>query len=338
MPLKAKDIAEMLGVSAATVSLVLNNKPGVGERRRQEIIQKIKELDCGFMLKDSHVNNGTIGFVVYKRNGQIIDESPFFTYILEGINHSISKYGYNLNFIYLNKNMPKEEQEQLLWAGNCKGLILFAVEMQYDDLQLFKDSGLPFVVLDNSFQENDVDAVAINNVQGTAKAIAHLCDMGHEEIGYIRSRVRINSFEERYNTFKQQLKKYGLGFKKEYLVDVGYSESEVMQDVKAYLADSGSVPTAFFAENDFIGCNAVRAIQEAGYRVPEDMSVIGFDDRPICTVIKPSLTTVNVPKDIFGPTAVDLLISKIEKNREQSLKVEVGTNLIRRESVKLLEK
>lgn len=78
MALRAKDIAEMLGVSTATVSLVLNNKPGVGEKRRQEIIQKIKEMDCGYMLKEQRINNGSIGFVVYKREGSIVDESPFF--------------------------------------------------------------------------------------------------------------------------------------------------------------------------------------------------------------------------------------------------------------------
>lgn len=77
MALRAKDIAEMLGVSTATVSLVLNNKPGVGEKRRQEIIQKIKEMDCGYMLKEQRINNGSIGFVVYKREGSIVDESPF---------------------------------------------------------------------------------------------------------------------------------------------------------------------------------------------------------------------------------------------------------------------
>ena len=79
MALRAKDIAEMLGVSTATVSLVLNNKPGVGEKRRQEIIQKIKEMDCGYMLKEQRINNGSIGFVVYKREGSIVDGSllPF---------------------------------------------------------------------------------------------------------------------------------------------------------------------------------------------------------------------------------------------------------------------
>ena len=117
MALRAKDIAEMLGVSTATVSLVLNNKPGVGEKRRQEIIQKIKEMDCGYMLKEQRINNGSIGFVVYKREGSIVDESPFFTYILEGINNRINHYGYTLNFLYINKTMPRTEQEHQIKSG-----------------------------------------------------------------------------------------------------------------------------------------------------------------------------------------------------------------------------
>lgn len=336
MALKAKDIAEILGVSTATVSLVLNNKPGVGDKRRQEIIQKIKELDCGYMLKDQRVNKGAIGFVVYKREGSIIDESPFFTYILEGINNSINKHGYTLNFLYINKNMPRSEQEYQLNSGNYKGLVIFAVEMYYDDLQLFKDSQIPFVILDNSFQENDVDAVAINNVQGTSKAVAYLCEMGHQEIGYIRSKVKINSFEERYSAFKRKMKNMGRVFNKEYVIDVGYSEEDVKRDVKAYIQGAQRLPTAFFAENDLIGCNAIRAIQECGYKVPDHISMVGFDNRPISTLVEPKLATINVPKDIFGPAAVDLLISKIEHGREQSLKVEIGTSLVKRESVKNL--
>ena len=334
MALRAKDIAEMLGVSTATVSLVLNHTPGVGEKRRQEIIQKIKEMDCGYMLKEQRINNGSIGFVVYKREGSIVDESPFFTYILEGINNRINHYGYTLNFLYINKTMPRTEQEHQIKSGGYKGLIIFAVEMYYDDLQLFKESQIPFAILDNSFQENDVDAVSINNVQGTSKAVSYLCGMGHREIGYIRSKVRINSFDERYNAFKHKLRSLGGIFNKEYVVDVGYSEEDVKRDVKKYLEGRKRLPTAFFAENDLIGCSAIRAMQECGYRIPEDISVVGFDNRPISTLVEPQLTTINVPKDIFGPAAVDLLISRLDQGREQSLKVEIGTSLVKRGSVK----
>lgn len=339
MGMKAKDIAEIVGVSTATVSLVLNNKPGVGGERRLEIINKIKELGCEYLLKENPIHNGTVGFVVYKREGSIIDESPFFTYILGGINDSIKKYGYQLSFIYMNKEMTLLEQRQQIENANCKGLIIFAVEMFYDDLQVFKESGLPFTILDNSFQENDVDAVSINNIQGTWKAVQHLHLMGHTQIGYLKSKVQINSFKERYSAFKSQLKNLGLPFEKEYIIEVGYSEADVKKDVRAYAKEhKGSLPTAFIADNDLIGCSAVQAFKELEYHVPNDISVVGFDDRPICSVIEPALTTVGVPKDIFGPAAVDLLMSKMERNREQSLKIEVGTSLIIRDSVKKITK
>ena len=338
MALRAKDIAEMLGVSTATVSLVLNNKPGVGEQKRQEIIQKIKDLNCEYMLKDVAVNKGNVGFVVYKRCGRIVDESPFFTYILEGINSRINNYGYNLNFIYLNKDMTPEAQRMQLMSANCKGLIIFGVEMQHEDLQVFKDSGLPFSVLDNSFQENDVDSVAINNMLGTAKAIQYLYDMGHREIGYVRSKVRINSFDERYQVYKQQLKKLGLEYNKGFVMDVGYSEIEARRDTREYLKKSVGLPTAFFVENDFLACSVMQEMTELGYRVPEDVSVIGFDNRPISQMVQPKITTINVPKDIFGPAAVDLLMTRMKSGREQSLKIEIGTDLIVRDSVKRIER
>jgi len=334
MALKAKDIAKMIGVSTATMSLVLNNKPGVSDKRRAEIIQKIKELNCVYMLKDSVIDNGNIGFVVYKREGSIIDESPFFTYILEGITDTARKYGYTLNFIYINKNMSLEEQKNQLESAKCKGLIIFAVEMFHDDLLAFKQLGLPFAILDNFFRENDVDAVAINNVLGTSKAVLHLCEMGHKRIGYIKSKVVINSFKERYSAFERELRHQNLAFDKNDLIEVGYSELEMKRDTLAYIKEHKNLPTAFFAENDLIGCNAVQAFKEAGYKVPEDVSIIGFDDRPICTMIEPQLTTIEVPKHIFGPEVVELLVSKMEKSREYSIKIEVGTKLVVRGSVK----
>lgn len=341
MALRAKDIAEMLGVSTAAVSLVLNNKPGVGEQKRQKIIQKIRELGCDYMLKDLPVNRGHIGFVVYKKSGQIIDESPFFTYILEGINTSITNYGYNLNFIYLNEDMSLQLQGSQLKTANCEGFIIFGVEMKREDLQVFIDSGLPFSVLDNAFQESDVDSVAINNMQGTSKAIQYLYDMGHRNIGYVRCKVRINSFEERYAEYKKRMKLLGLKVQEEHVIEVGYSEMEVRRGIAEYLErvknkKSKEIPTAFFAENDFIACGAMMEMQTLGYKVPDDFSLVGFDDRPISQMMQPKLTTVNVPKDIFGPAAVDLLLSKMKAGREQSIKLEIGTNLVVRESVKKL--
>lgn len=337
MALKAKDIAEILGVSTATISLVLNNKPGVGEQKRQEIIEKIKELGCDHLLKSIPVVNGNIGFVVYKTIGKIIDESPFFTYILEGLNNSLNKYGYNLVFIYMNRNMDRDTQIAQVRASECKGLIIFGVEMKREDLQVFIDSELPFVVLDNSFQDSDVDSVAINNSQGISKAMQYCYEMGHRNIGYIWCKDRITSFDERYWAYRRWMKYLGIQFKDTNICEVDYLEQAIRNQVREYLKSITDVPSVFIAENDFIACNAIHGIQDLGMRIPEDISVMGFDDRPICQMVVPSLTTVNVPKDAFGSSAVNMLMEKIKNPREYSMKIEVGTRLIVRQSVKKIK-
>ncbi|MBQ1311177.1 MAG: LacI family DNA-binding transcriptional regulator [Blautia sp.] len=338
MALKAKDIAQMLGVSTATVSLVLNNKPGVGEAKRQEIIEKIQELGCEYMLKDLPGGNGSIGFVVYKTIGSIIDESPFFTYIMERINKNILNSGYTLNFVYLDREMAKEELQAQIRAMNCKGLIIFGVEMTRQDLQAFVDTGIPFVVLDNSMRESDVDSVTINNAQGTSKALHYLYEMGHRRFGYLMSKERITSFEERYQAYVNTLSSLGVERLPEDVCIVEYKDSVIRGQVREFLAARKEpMPTAFFAENDYIACSALQGMKEAGYKIPQDFSIIGFDDRPICTMVNPNMTTICVPKDDFGIQSVNLLLSRINSSRQHSLKVELGTWLLVRGSVRRLE-
>ena len=94
------------------------------------------------------------------------------------------------------------------------------------------------------------------------------------------------------------------------------------------------MPTAFFAENDYLGCHALRHFADAGVRIPQELSLVGFDDRPIAQMIRPQLTTVAVPKRDFGEAAVNLLLEKIEGGRTFSVKLAIGTNLVIRDSVK----
>lgn len=338
MPLRAKDIAELVGVSPATVSLVLNNKPGVSKEKRQEIIDVINDTGSTYLLKDYSSSQGNIGFVVYKREGKIIDEAPFFHYMLSGVTESVTKHGFQLSYCYMNKNMSLSEQLKLINNGNYKGLIIFAVEMHDEDLKVFKDSHIPFVTLDNSFKESDVDAISINNTQGIAKAVEYLYRMGHRRIGYIMSRERIDSFEDRYNAFLKKVNDFQIAYEERTdLVKVSYSEKQMEQGMREYLSCVGDrFPTAFIAENDLIGCNSVKAILSFGLSVPDDISIIGFDNRDICTIISPNLTTINVQKEAFGPLAVDLLLEKLDSRREYSLKIITGTSVIERESVLMI--
>ena len=163
-------------------------------------------------------------------------------------------------------------------------------------------------------------------------------DMGHREIGYIRCRERIYQFSEDIRLIKIVMKKFGLKIKESYIWDVNYSEKTIREEVGKYLSENNENPTIFIAENDFIACHAIHGMQDNGYRVPEDISVIGFDDRPVCQMIVPSVTTVNVPKNAFGSAAVVAFKWKNDRIQEKySMKTEIGTKLIIRKSVSQLK-
>ena len=334
MALRAKDIAQILGVSTATVSLAINNRPGISEATREEILKKIKELDGGHLLRENISERKNIGFVIFKRQGAIIDESPFFAYFLEGISTKLSSLNYNLSVLYMNSDMAAGEQRRILDGSMCAGFIVFAVEMIYEDMRVFKESGYPFVMLDNSFFENDVDTVAINNVSGIRTAINYLIQKGHRRIGYIRSKIQINSFDERFQAYLNTMRFNDLPVNEEDIAMVGYSDPEARNDMYLFLKGKESLPTAFISDNDLVACGAMKGMTDAGLRIPDDVSIIGFDDRPIAATAFPPLTTMMVPKDAFGGNCVDLLVQKILEPREYARKSDIGTILVERKSVK----
>lgn len=333
---RAKDIAAMMNLSPAAVSLILNNKPGVSEEVRVTVLDKIRELGCDYLIKRKLPHGRTIGFVIYKRHGRIIGQSPFFTLLMESIDNHARTHGYTITIIHIDKTSPLEPQLDYIKSCNCSGLIIFATEMLREDLPEIKSLNIPFVITDNYFLEEEVDAVAINNEQGTYEAVRHLYEMGHRKIGYLHSKVYLTSFQERKQYFFAALKRFDLPEMKNYVYSVGYPEEETCQDFLQVLENISDLPTALFADNDIIAYGAMKALRAKGLHIPDDMSIIGFDNRPICVMTEPALTTINVPKDVFGNFAVTTLVNKIESAHDGFLKIEVGTHLVVRDSVKKL--
>lgn len=332
MDYKAKDIAKILGISPASVSLVINNKPGVSEETRLQVLAKINELGSKQLLKKrSHVSRN-IGFVVYKRHGIIIGQSPFFSLLIESIDNHARLNEYRIVIIHIDKANPIDEQIEYIRSLDCAGLIVFATEMLNEDLSPFKSLNMPMVILDNYFVTEPIDAIAINNEQGTYEAVKHLVGLGHTRIGYLQSKVYLTSFKERKHYFFSALRKFGIKGMEKYVFQVGYPEDEAYMDFLNTLESGAELPTALFADNDIIAFGAMKALKEKGYQIPEDISIMGFDDRPICMMVDPPLTTINVPKNVFGKLAIDTLINKIDGKYEGSVKIEIGTNLVVRAS------
>ena len=336
MAVRAKDIAKKLGVSEATVSLVLNNKPGVGDKTREMVMKEIEGMgyESNIKIKPA-ASSKNIRFILFKSHGLVVGDTPFFSRLIESIEGQARDNGFNIVISYLNRDMLSEDYiSQLSQDENMAGIMLLATEMSREDVIAFSEVNLPVLVLDNSFEDMDIDCVQIDNVQGVKNAVRHLVQCGHEEIGYLRSSAEINNFEQRYMGFISSLAECGLEFSPERVICIEPTIEGAYRDMKAYLDSGRKPPKALFADNDILAVGASRALKEAGYSLPQDVSVVGFDDMPYCTMMRPQLTTVRVNNAGMGGVAIRRLSDAISNKADETVKILLRTELIVRKSVK----
>lgn len=332
-----KELAQKLNISPAALSLVLNNKPGVSESTRKRVLAQLEEMGYADVARKNTPKAGNLCFVVYKKDGGILDQHPFFLLLMEGLEAQTRKYGLNLLFFTADCRQPLEPQIERLNQLDAQGAVVFATEMLPEDFSFFQSLRLPAVALDNEFTRFDIDAVSINNEMGVFQAVEHLAALGHRKIGCLRSRRRISSFEERQRAFRSALASFSLPLAEDQIVTLSYTEQESYRDFKEYLKGNPHLPTAFVSEDDTMSIGAMQALQEAGFRVPEDISLVGFNDRPNCETALPGLTTIDVPKQSFGIAAIDALVGLIRRRERQEppfrgLKTRISTQLVLRGS------
>ena len=331
----AKEIAAKFGVSAATVSMALNNRPGIGEETRKNILALAKEMGYKKRINPFHNQPKTLNLVIYKKHGDVVSDTPFFTELTQGIEQQTRKSGHNLLVSYFYESLDQTEQINAISASSSKGIILLATEMMPDDLPPFLSLPVPLVLLDNSFIDVDFDSITINNIQGSMRAVKCLEQSGHIQIGHLRSSVGINNFYERRDGYIK-----GMGDKDitQYTFPISSTAEGAYEDMKKHLSSKPKMPSAFFADNDIIAISCIRAFREAGYRIPEDISIIGFDDITTSAIIDPPLSTMRVPKKTMGILAVDQLLKRVHNEAVESVRIAVNTTLITRSSIKQISK
>ena len=337
MSISAKELAEILNLSPATVSMVLNNKPGISEKTRKIVLDAA--ADHGYQSSKKQLQkstNSTIQFVIYKKYGTVVTDTPFFSQVTEGINYQCSRNGYHLQITYLYDNQDKNEQIDELKKSSCDGILLLGTEMTVNDLKLFQSLKVPYVILDSYFDDINCDSILINNVQGAYLATEYLIANGHKEIGYLRSNTRISNFSEREDGYYKSLRHNNIPTSHPYVVNITPTTEQAYTDLIDYLNTNPAFPTAYFADNDIIAAAAIRAFKEFNIKVPEQISIIGFDDMPICQFTDPTLTTMYVPKQRLGALAVDRLLNRIDETNMDYIKIELAVQLIERDSVKAI--
>lgn len=341
MSITAKDIAKNIGVSTATVSMVLNNRPGVGEDTRIKILEAAKELGYKRQSRILYTKNKSLNLVIYKKHGDVVSDTPFFSELTQGIDLETRNDGFSLVISYFYESHSSQEQLASIAASSSQGIILLATEMEARDLKRFMSLQVPMVILDNTFDDVDIDSITINNVQGSIQAVKHLEESGHRQIGHLRSSVGINNFYERRDGYVKAMKdRFGSDTfgpnspELKYTIPISSTSSGAYEDMKKYLSSKPKIPSAFFADNDIIALSCIRALREEGYHIPGDVSVVGFDDIPASALIEPPLTTMRVPKKTLGTLAVERLLKRINGETSESLRIAVNTTLISRASVR----
>lgn len=331
-----RKISQITGFSPATVSNALNMKRGVSKETAERIFQAAEEL--GYSTAGKGIRN--IKFVLFRRDGSIIDDNPFHNYLMEGVQEEASKNGMDTIFVRLDRGDPnyREEVYRLVSDPNSC-ILLLGTEMEQGDYELFRNCRCPITVLDGWCRQGWFDAVAINNTDSAAQVVNYLRQRGHRKIGYIKGRFRIDAFRCREIGFRQAMLENGLTADRDWIIPVGTQTETAYRDMLTWLEDRSRdrLPTAFFADNDLIAFGAMKALWENGIRVPEDVSLVGFDDLPYCAVSIPPLTTVRVHKHEMGRMAVRQLLTMAEQKNEVRYKMECCTSQVERESVRTIE-
>ncbi|MBQ6347927.1 MAG: LacI family DNA-binding transcriptional regulator [Clostridia bacterium] len=335
MSITAKQLAAKLGLSESAISLALNDKPGVSRETRRRVIEAAKAYGYDFSKKASAGTGrkGTICFAIYKKSGAVVSDTPFFSTLTDGISMGCRRQHYDCVVRYLYEDDDIADQVYTLGASQFSGIILLATEIDEGTLKGFNRLGIPMVVLDAYYEKLDFNFILINNVQGAYMATEHLIKKRRTQPGYLRSDYWISNFEQRADGFYKAIRAAGMSTAKSQVLRLTPSQEGAYADMKRLLNAGERPVNCYFADNDLIAIGAILALKEAGYRVPEDVAVVGFDDMPACEYMDPQLTTIMVPKLFMGETAAMRVIQLIEGANTQPLKIEVSTKLVRRRSV-----
>ena len=315
------------------MSLALNNRPGVSARTPERVWQAAREAGFDFARRvlPQTAERGRVCMLVCKKSGAVLADTPFFSALTEGVLAGCRRCGFELVVRELYADEGSEGQIYVLRKSGFAGFLLLATEMDAAGLTAFAALNAPLVVLDAYFDEAPCDCVRINNTQGAFLATAHLLSRCKQP-GYLRSAYRISNFEARADGFYRAVRSRGLSASRCPVHALAPSQEGAYADMKALLQAGEALADGYFADNDLLAAGAIAALREAGYRIPEDVAVVGFDDMPLCESLAPPLTTIRVPKRDMGEIAVQRLAQRIERPEQPPLKSEVSTALGRRRS------
>jgi len=339
MSVTLEDVAKRAGVSPKTVSYVIRNLPGVSEETAKRVWQAINELGyrpnkaARNLATGKESRNELLAFLLPRRFAEVLD--PFYYAVLRGAEAEVVKHNYSLIFSAFDD--PSQESFVLpkcVLEVSVDG-VLVAHYAGKEFLQILDKRGIPVVLIDAYLEDWPLNCVITDNEGGAFKAVSHLIELGHRSIACVTGHYKKpSSFRDRVKGYRRALEAHGIAFNEDLLVSIEtrhLTPEDGYLVTKAFLESKPNV-TAIFATNDPLASGVMRAIRELGLRIPDDISVIGFDDVDWAMHTSPALTTIRVFKEEMGRLAVQRLMSIINEPETPPVKLVMPTELIVRES------
>ena len=324
-----QDVAKAAGVAPITVSRVLNNSGYASEETRARVEAAIAAL--------GYVPNTLARGLRSKRTQTLAlimtdITNPFFTLIARGVEDTASNAGYTVIFCNTDESEAEEEKYvNIIVQKQVDGVLLVPACSNSKSVKFLQSNEIPVVLIDRSIPDIPTDLVRCNSAEGAYNLVRYLIELGHQRIVTITGPHVVSTSEDRASGYEQAM----IEAKLERYIQVYYGpfthESGYELTGQALALDPH--PTAIFGANNFISIGVLKALRDAGLRVPEDVSVVGFDDLPVSLIVDPILTVVSQPAYEMGSKATDLLLKRISAQLPEEIhEVVLPTEIITRQS------
>ncbi len=326
-----KDVARESGVAISTVSNVLNNVDIVSEETRNKVLEAVEKLKYvpnmnAKFLKSNKKN--TIGLFLPSIQGD------FYKMLMQAVHLQCKLKGYLLNIYVSNENTSEEIYSMIISSG-VEGAIILNERLSDEYIDRITRTKLPIVFIDREYAGDHMSSVIIDNASGATLATEYLIKQGHRRIGYIHGIFNFDD-ESRFKAFVDVMKKYALPLDDTVILRGYFEEAVAYSEMRVLLLKGIEMPDAFFCANDEMAWGCIRALSEAGVSVPDQVSVIGFDDNTLAAYYAPAITTIHSPVKELGSLCATELIRLIQsKGQAEGRTTRLTPELVLRDSCNL---
>ncbi len=324
-----KDIAREGGVSVATVSRAMTGEKGMSQETRERILAIADRLHYipNLQARGLVAKTPELFGIVICRTSEITFSNPYFSEVLKGIGKKVKESG---NYLLISFS-DGESYARMYQHGLAAGIVVLSYRIGDPKIEEAWKLKVPMVLIPGCLMLSMIPSVDVDNIDAAVQAVDHLVGLGHKRIAFINGLMSSKYSVERLTGYRKALKKNHLPSHRELVVESDFTQEGGYQSMKKCLS-LPQPPTAVLVINDYSAMGVLRAAKEMGFRVPEDISIVGFGDVPFASMVDPPLTTVREPFQRIGRDAADMLLKLIQRKRVAKKHVVLPVELIVRKS------